>query len=356
MIGPERQREHSPFLRKQPVRNLTRYHYLYPTLRQGLHAWLRQRPPGRVLLPDHVPQGVHDPFLRLGWSIYYYHVPSCMRLKRTEVAVRFQATRPDIAVLVHPFGVYVEENVALMRGLCRDGTMLFEDFAHTVWDSTVALSGDLCGFSFAKSLGVSSGSLLWLTNRENIGIDTPGLPGRGERRLGTLLARQLAVEHWCATVVRSRVSQVLLLRATARLRAYYPFLLAHYPTLRAPPTARSIALLDRIDTEGVAAQRRRIAQRYARELDPRLLPDLPRECFERQALFGFPVLVDDREAFHSALYRQGVRGTVLCDRWWFDTDRSPGGLYRRHYLLPLSHYMSDTQVERVIGAAAQALR
>jgi dTDP-4-amino-4,6-dideoxygalactose transaminase len=302
-----------------------------------------------------VPQGIHGPFARLGWRIVYYTLPASLQLDSAELKARFSAAQPDIVVLIHQFGAYVPHNVKLLRDLCTDGTLLLEDFAHTVWDSQTVLSGDLCGFSFTKTLGVASGSVLWLNNKSLLGTDAPGAIAAADRRLNTLLKRQLAVESLCAATVRSRLLQAALLRLSAWARAYYPFLSAHYPDLHGRPDRDTLSLLEHIDTDRVSARRRQIAMRYSRELDKRLLLPLPPEHLERQSLFGFPVLVANRERFHGALYHRGVRGLILCDRWWFDTSSAPGELYQRHYLLPLSHYMSDTDVDRVIEAAAEAL-
>ena len=98
------------------------------------------------------------------------------------------------------------------------------------------------------------------------------------------------------------------------------------------------------------------AWRYLEELDQRLLLPLPPRQLERQALLGFPVLVNHREHFHALLYKNGIRGITLCDRWWFDRATRPGTLYWRHYLLPISHYMSDADVSRAAQAANSAFR
>ena len=71
----------------------------------------------------------------------------------------------------------------------------------------------------------------------------------------------------------------------------------------------------------------------------------------RFALFGFPILVKDREAFHTHLARRGVRGLMCSDRWWFDTSRPPSELHRTHYLLPVNHHLSERDIRKVISAA-----
>jgi len=355
MISGDRKREAKPYLSSTPLRSLRDHPYIYPALRQGLHRWLRQRPPGRVLLPEYVPEGIHAPFTDLGWKTAYYPVPLGLRLDRSAVAARSAGMEYDIAVVIHCFGVCIPDNVDLLRELCGSRTLVFEDFAHTVWDRRLAPSGDVCGFSYTKALGVTAGSQLWFRDQSLAGRDEPGDTRAGDRRLCTLLRRQLTIEHLCATTVRSRIGQAVLLRATSRARAYYPFLSGNYSQLWSRCTAGQVAVLERVDFDRVADRRREIARHYARVLDPQLLLPVHREDLERSALLGFPVQVRDRERFHSNVYRRGVRGVVLKSRWWPALGLPHSELYLRHYLLPVNHHLTDSEVERVADAASEAV-
>ena len=353
VISPDRRYERGPFLARSPLRDLGRLRFAFPALRQGLYQWLGHVPPGRVLMPDYVPEGVYGPFERRGWQVAFY--PLLPSLEIDTGALR-RAGPADIAVLIHQFGLYIQHNVDAVREASAGKGLVLEDFAHTLWDSRTVLSGDLCGFSFTKSLGVADGSLLWLRNRSLLHPCTCTADTAGDRRLKTLLGRRLLVEHLLATICRRRTCHGPLLRATRRWCDYYSHLSAAYTGLAGPISPASLRTLDHLDMDRVSTARRALADRYVERLNPALMFDLPRDSFLRQSLFAFPVRVPDRESFVQHMSRHGVRTTVLTDRWWWRNDAPPGDTYRSHCLLPLTHYLSVEQVDRVIDAANQWLR
>ncbi|MBD3243887.1 MAG: hypothetical protein GF331_25065 [Chitinivibrionales bacterium] len=323
--------------------------FIYPTLRQALYRYLAQSPPARVLLPDYVPEGIYAPVKALGAATGFYHVPVDLRLRKDELAATMRAMKPDVVVLIHYFGAYIEENVTLLRELAGSDTLLVEDFAHTVHETRLALRGDICLFSHTKVLGVAEGGGLVFANpnarREpDYSPDTPG-----DRTLKRLLGRQLLLEHLMATRVRGRHMQALLFRAMRPFAAYYPFLCDAFTTLSAPVSGRWSNMLKRIDLDAIAEKRRALARRYVENLRDDLCLPVARGSLLRNTLYGFPVRVHMPEAFHSYLVHRGVRGQVLCDRWWFDSGHEPSELYRTHYLLPVNHHLSASQVDEVIA-------
>jgi hypothetical protein len=82
MISNDRPRERGRFLRDAPARDVRALQYLYATFRQGLLEFLGRRPPGVVLMPDYVPEGVYDPFKRRGFEIVFYPMGPDLRLSR----------------------------------------------------------------------------------------------------------------------------------------------------------------------------------------------------------------------------------------------------------------------------------
>jgi hypothetical protein len=355
MITVDRRLEGAAWLSPRPVRDLAALSYVYPTLRQGLYQFLAGRPYRRVLLPDFVAEGVYDPFVRRGIDVRFYRVDRNLGVDNGEVAELVREWRPDVFVYIHYFGVYHEQSLAACRDVCAGRALFVEDFAHTLPQADIPLTGDVCLYSYPKTLGVAGGSLVWCNKRELLAPSPRSADTAADRELKRRLRRTLLVENLLSIWVRQRHCQTLVLRLTARVAGYYPFLCAAYPTLTAAPSDHTLAVLARVDFEAVAARRRQIATSYYGLIERRFLLELPVDWLQRQSLLGFPLLVDDQQAFHRHLLVRGVRGLTLRDRWWFRSDCPPGELFGRHYLLPLTHYMSDTQVRRV-AAAVNAYR
>jgi len=213
------------------------------------------------------------------------------------------------------------------------------------------MRGDVRVYSMFKVLGVAEGSILQGGERKPLPEPHYGPFTPRDRELSRRLRRRLDVEHCLSTVVRGRWMQALVLRATAGYADYYSYLCRHYRELCAPMTQSSVDLLSRVDTSRIAHLRRELARRYLDGLDPRLMFDLPEEAFTTQPLMGFPIRVGAREQLQHYLLSRGIRGTALADRWWFVPGREPSALWRSHYLLPIGHYLSDREIDRVIEAA-----
>jgi len=356
MISNDRARERPPFLRDAPLRDLGDAPYLYPTFRQALLDYLSQIPRGAVLMPDYVPQGVHDPYRRAGWEIAFYPVAASLALDREAIARALDARRPDHVVLIHHFGVYIEENVRLARELLPAGTALLEDFAHSLPQDDVPVRGDLAAYSSTKMLGVAEGARLVLRGEARAAPCRYAPEDAASRALRSRLERRLAFESFFAARDLPRVADSAMRRLLRRRAEYYGYVQENYSEIRARIGSRSRTMLERIDLVRVAERRRKIARLYVEGLDPRLLLPVPRESLIRQALYAFPILVADRTAFMAGMRRRGVRASALVDHWWFQAEEPGHELRDRHVLLPANHYLSDVKVRRVIEAANEAAR
>ncbi len=67
----------------------------------------------------------------------------------------------------------------------------------------------------------------------------------------------------------------------------------------------------------------------------------------RQSLMAFPILIQNQDHFLRYLVRKKVLGFRLTDEW-FNQEMKTGNLIYQHYLLPLSHYFTEAQVQIVI--------
>jgi hypothetical protein len=291
-----------------------------------------------------------DPFRRLRCNVRFYPVSDSASVPAEQLSELARSYQPDVVVLIHYFGAYREETVTLFRELFGGKALIIEDFAHTLRDRSTPLNGDLCVFSFHKTLGVADGSLILFGDGAAERSCSYAPPTALDRTLASRLRHRLLVEHLCATVARNRLLRRMLVAATRRASDYYPLLCEHYPSMRAQASIRSVRTLEHLDFDRIAEARRSAARLYCDRVDPRLMLDMPREALLRQSLFAFPLRVPDQAAFHAHLARRGVLGMVLRDQWWF-SESAPSALYTHHFLLPLNHYLSEGEACRIIEAA-----
>lgn len=353
MISNDRAGERPPFLAPSPIRDPGRLQYLYATFRQGLLDYLDQGTPGTVLMPDFVPQGVHDPYLRAGWRIVFYPSAISMALDLKTLSRRLEAERPRHVVYIHYFGAYLQENLEILRSILPAETTLLEDFGHTLPQDDLKPQGGLAAYSFTKMLGVPEGGLLWFRDRTAMRPCRYGQDGELSLDLRRRLERRASLEAFFARRSAPAAVESLVRRLLRRRTDYYGFLQERYPEIRARIGPRSREILARVDLARVAERRREIARLYVEGIVPRLKLPVADEALLRQPLYGYPVQVDDRRAFHLHLRGHGVRGSALVDHWWFQEERPPHALRDRHYLLPANHYLGDDDIRRVIAAANQ---
>jgi hypothetical protein len=366
MISFQRRRERPPFLAASPLRDLGKETGLHATVRQGLYRYLVASGLKRALIPDYAPEGVYAPLRDAGLSVAFYPMPLDLRLDPVALRAAVAAQRPDLIAYIHPFGLYLEENLETLRAALPAGALLLEDFALTLPCAEVVPRGDLALYAFSKLLGVPEGGLLKIAAASGSGpagsfepADAAGPTGSGRqavgyaapspegRELSARLEKQLALQDRMARMRAGLILQRCLGLAAGKGAEYYPYLTAHYRAIAQPLAEGSRRLLERIDFAAVTRRRRELAGLYLRGLDARFRL-APEAAYLRQALCAFPVRVDDQERFHAFLIRGGVQGYRLSDRWWF-APGPPSALHRGHYLLPLSHYLADGDIARVIA-------
>jgi hypothetical protein len=145
------------------LRNTEAYHYLFPALRQGLLQYFKKTKYKKVLLPEYVPEGIYDPFKRLGFEIQFYSLDKNTNLNQEELVAGISEFQPDVFVYIHHFGIYNHLNIEFIKKNIVGMNILFlEDFAHSLPSSKSVFMGDICTFSFTKMLGTSQGSLVWI--------------------------------------------------------------------------------------------------------------------------------------------------------------------------------------------------
>lgn len=356
MITYERTRERAPYVRPLPLRNTGNLAFFFPAMRQGLYAYFKDRGKKRVLLPEFVPEGIYDPFLKLGFDIRFYGVTTDLEIDNKEIASAVAAFSPDVFVYIHFFGVYRQAMLDAAKQAVGGDAIFIEDFGHTLPAEGVALTGDLCCYSFTKTLGVAEGSLVWFNNKTLLAPCQYEPEDRTSRTLSKRLAASLALENFHSRWSLSGGLSSLVRLLFGEKAAYYPYLMEHYAACRARVSGRSLSIIDRVDFEAVTQRRRDIATLYCENLDSGILLNIPKQEMTRQSLFGFPVRVKDRQRLDVFLASRKIQGLILNDRWWFRRDKEPGDLFTRHYLLPMNHYLPDRKIEQVIDAVNEWVR
>lgn len=385
MISFHRRRERVPFLSPAPLRDLAGIRSFHASLRQGLYRFLTEGSSRsrwrRALLPDYVPEGVHAPLKDAGLDIAFYPVGLDLSVDAAALKAARIAQDSDVIVYIHHFGLYREDNLAAVRAALAPGVLFIEDFAMTLPNAGMEMAGDLALFSFTKMLGVTDGGMVWFRDRDLLdpaesdaadakaAADTRAAAGKGGGGAGAAPAAKgiagpgddparilvermesnLAFEDWIQRWRPRPAVQTLVRRLLGKRIGYYAQLTRHYREIGAPVTEASRRLLEAVDFEAVLARRREIARLYLAGLDARFQLGTPAEAYLRNALMAFPIMVDNQDRFHAHLAKRGVLGFRLTDCWWFKEGAGRSELFRRHYLLPATHYLEDREVRAVIA-------
>lgn len=371
MISFHRRRERLPFLASDPLRDLAGVRFFHASLRQGLYRFMAQESSRsrwrRALLPDYVPEGVYAPLKHAGLEIAFYPVGLDLSVDAAALKAARLAQDSDVLVYIHHFGIYREDNLAAVRAALVPGMLFIEDFAMTLPNAGMEMTGDLALFSFTKMLGVTDGGMVWFRDRDLLdpapdgaatgpggdpGSNSGGGSGAGDDPARILIERMesnLAFEDWIQRWRPRPALQTLVRRLLGKRIGYYAQLTRHYREIGAPVSEASRRLLESVDFEAVLARRREIARLYLSGLEARFQLGAPAEAYLRNALAAFPIKVDDQTRFHAFLAKQGILGFRLTDCWWFKEGAARSELFSRHYLLPATHYLEDREVQAVIA-------
>jgi hypothetical protein len=350
MISYHRRRETAPFLAPSPLRDLGSLQYFHSTLRQGLFRFFSRAGRRRALIPDYAPQGVSGPLREAGLQVEGYPVGPDLLLDPAALKARIRIFRPDVFVYIHHFGVYLEENLAIVRETLGRDVLLVEDFAHSLPWGGVPVRGDVALFAPWKTLGLADGAMLWFRDgRVPSAAEGYGREDARSRVLASRLSAALAWEDFIARLRPPRILQTLGARALGSRVDAYAFLARHYRDIATPASPASRQTLEAVDFAAVHRRRRHLAALYLAGLEPRFRLVPAHEAYVRQSLLAFPIRVDDQDRFRRHLARRGIQGYRLTDFWLLDEGRNRPPIHRHHYLLPLGHHLEDAEIREVIA-------
>lgn len=336
---------------------------LFASGREAMIALLRALalPKGTgILIPAYVPEGIIAPVRRCGFEPVLYPVSRQLAPSWPHVE-DLLAQRPiGLAVLIHYFGI--AQPVERFHDLCRrHGVPVVEDMAHVMHSESDSLgrTGEFVLYSLPKMLGVPDGAPLVIRKPD---FDPERLAFRQDSRHILYLTKQLA-RLGSSTLYRK------LAGSTARrlMRRFVPWRVRNfadaYDTLMAyfenpnPMSAVSRFLLKRTDWRKVIEHRVALARRYHEKLDHGAFERLPGTGSLSHAMFGFPVLVGDREGLVGHLDRHDIRGVYLEDRWDFfpqagrEVHQEAIWTMQHHFLFPTAYSLREEEVDYVIKVA-----
>lgn len=340
MITTSRQLESRKFYDKNINNEFGKSSFFYPFLRQGLFMFLRNKKYKTVLLPSYVAEGIIDPFKKLDYLIRFYDVD-----EKGVIDKRIFDQAVDVFVYIHYFGIYHKENIKIIQENIKSNTLFVEDFAHTVYNNELIFTGDICTFSFTKTIGLTEGSCI-LFNKIN---NTERCVFKNQKKITNKLRLILYFKLIVATYFKCRIGNSLLNKTLSVFgyADYYSLLMntytSNYPSL---PT-KTIHKLMHVDFEKITEIRQKYARMYYEKLNPELLYDFPREAYLLQALFAFPIKVSNRAFFIKELYKMSILPLTLTSNWWFN-DNGNKYFYDTHLLLPINQNLSEREIFKVI--------
>jgi dTDP-4-amino-4,6-dideoxygalactose transaminase len=342
--------EKGAFLRDTSLRDVSSFSFLYPALRQGLYQFFKTKSYKKVLLPEYLPEGIYAPFKKLNFEIQFYTVDRNTNIKAENIKTLISDFKPDVIVYIHLFGLRNQKNIDLLTTEIKSSAILLvEDFAHTIPAKENPVIGDVLTMSFTKIIGVSQGSLLWIKNK-GLFFKSPYLESKEDLVLRKKMDFNFKLLNYMSGKGNVFFSKSIILKLLKSQRDYYSYLMDRFHILTGKVSDQNIEIINKIDFEKIHKRRNEIATMYLNKLNPGLLMDLPQSYYTGQLLFAFPILVDDQNKFGKYIRNNGISGVVLTNKWWF-SNKNYNELYQRHFLLPINHYLSNNEIEKVIDFA-----
>lgn len=308
-----------------------------------------------VLMPSYAPEGLFAPAVAAGWQVKMYSVGPDLSPNWDSLAASLDLYRPEVAVLIHHFGVPQDGN--RFAEICRaTGALSVEDQAHiaTLPERKLPASTDVVITSLPKIFGITDGSTLSLVGASARNL-SPNLDSRHANPKYILAQAGALVMSTLANKLSPR-SAAFIGKVSGRLFRPYSVLMNGFTTVR-PMSRLSRILLAHTDISQEIERRIRLARLYANHLDrnvfEHLLPCPP----STHGLFGYPILVKEREALVRHLAANKISGTILCNGWdfrsevRFNLNDGSERILCEHFLFPLSARLSISDVMHVIDVA-----
>ena len=242
-------------------------------------------------------------------------------------------------------GIYNSENIKTIIDNKSNYKLFIEDFAHTVYSSSLILSGDLCTFSFTKVIGVTEGSCIVFNN-----VPEQKTHHTKNTLASFLIRLDLFIEFYINLYLNNHflILAKLIRKIKSLLRFnYYNLLMKTYRNVQPEINIYSMNVIHRIDFDEVNKIRLKYAELYFDNLDKELLLNIPKEYYCHQALFAFPIKTEKRGELIKLLQLNGISAFSFAYRWSFG-DMQDKDMYKKHLLLPINHNLSENDIMTVV--------
>jgi dTDP-4-amino-4,6-dideoxygalactose transaminase len=271
------------------------------------------------------------------------------------------APAPAVFMLIHYFG-YPSASPALLAMLRQAGALVVSDCAHAPLSRTAAgvplgEIGEVALYSLNKFIPVCDGAILVsMTPRVDVALDEAALPALPAATVEAYEVHLRACRQLFEAPTPAQAEDYLGMIASG-YEAYYKFINDDLSPRRQGLESR------RIEACFPFAEAARVRRRHGVRVHQALLANpVVRPLW--QALpthvvpFGIPVIVADhrRDDIQRMLFEDGILASTLVDKWDFvarereDHFAFELAFLRDHLLLPVSEFMSDDDVSRLIGA------
>jgi hypothetical protein len=321
--------------------------------RQALCALLRQLSQKNVILPRFVPAGVYHPVIETKKNIIYYDVPHHITVDRDQVLALDLDPADTIFYYIHQFGLFIEQNIELMKQMKTRGYYVIDDRSLSLPVSHYAEFANATAYSFYKLIGLPFGGEVRV-KREMVIRDADSAYEHNDALMKRMRKNFLFYSNQALTFVPSFPYRAVNRLFSRRVK---------FCTLSKAPWSEPLPelplavtdKLDRVNFDAVTERRTEIAARYYDGLDPRVRLPLPRECFTSQSAVGFLILVSDTLRMLKYLVRRGIVTSRFVDIWWWDQNEQESDLYKRNLLLPAHQGLSDANVDYIIRTVNKGL-
>lgn len=310
---------------------------VYPLAREALFVWLKDRPERKVYLPTFCPEGVFMPYKAAGYETATYEYDPDFRIRPIE------PDRNSIFHYIHPFGLYISENIDYLEKVTKQGILSVDDRALTLFDKPYRTDFSAELYSVRKFADIPFGGLL----KSSLSVENPD-PKKPNRGLIREMRR-----------VNARSGGNIARKAGSfGYKAYYKFFVrekslagrissVNYEN-SAPVTEKYTEKAARPDYKKIAELRRNNTELILNELHPDSILPCGKQAYTAQSILGVPLKVSEPDDFRRFLMKNGFLGFTLQNGWNPFRLDNPHPYANRHYCLPNHHRHRKEDMERLI--------
>ncbi len=309
-----------------------------------------------VILPAFLPEGIYAPFQRCEWEIHLYRLDKYLNPEWDRLESLIVHVKPRLAVFIDYFGL--QKQVDRFCLICRqNGVIVIEDMAHLLPDPRQhqISPADFILLSLPKLFGVPDGASL-IVNNDDLAM------GNLKYHPGFLhfiyVMQQMAIlsANTTSRLIPAPLVGRRLRHLVGRYCNSYPTLMKYFERPHRMSTLSRV-LLSVTDIDQNFRKRCKYVRFYRENLNRNSFEFFPESDYSPAAMFGFPVLVDDRESLRLHLAKRSISGIYFSDRWdYIPTEERADhtntiSTMSRHFLFPTSPHLRYDDIKYVVDSA-----